>query len=140
MAGYVMMGVSSSLDPKALEEFRGQSYAIGSDADAITLPNFMNHYKPVKKGSSVGTHFVTTCNSKPFFLLRNKTFPLNLFFSLVIGDSCSQSQYRPDQDYLNGALSGAMAFNLQVELGYVLSRKAQTLLHSLFLCLTFVCI
>jgi hypothetical protein len=80
MAGYVMMGVTSSLDPKALEEFRGQSYAIGSDANAITLPNFMNHYQPVKKGSSVGTHFVTTCNSKPFST-GTRHFSLNSSFS-----------------------------------------------------------
>ncbi|ORZ13271.1 hypothetical protein BCR42DRAFT_330935 [Absidia repens] len=99
MAGYVMMGVSSSLDPNALVEFRGQSYAIGADSDAITLANFMNHYQPAKKGPSVGSHLATTCNN-----------------------SCSQSQYRPDKDVLNGALSGAMAFNLEVELGYVLSR------------------
>ncbi|KAI8344745.1 hypothetical protein BC941DRAFT_497949, partial [Chlamydoabsidia padenii] len=102
MAGYVMKGVTSSLDPAALIEYRGQSYAIGADTNAITLANFMNYYQSGKKGPSVGSHLVTTCN--------------------IIGGSCSQTQYRPELDMLNGALSGAMAFNLQVELGYALSR------------------
>ncbi|KAI8084633.1 uncharacterized protein BX664DRAFT_266357 [Halteromyces radiatus] len=102
MAGYVMMGVSGPLDIKALEEFRGHSYAIGGDSGAITLPNIMNHYTPVKKGPSVGTTLATTCN--------------------IIADTCSSIQYTPSADQLNGALSGAMSFNLQTELGYVLSQ------------------
>ncbi|KAI9302921.1 GDSL-like Lipase/Acylhydrolase-domain-containing protein [Cunninghamella echinulata] len=62
MAGYVMMGVDGPIDIDSLLEYRGHSYAIGADENAVTVANFMNHYQPIKKGPSVGTHLATTCN------------------------------------------------------------------------------
>ncbi|CAO3607775.1 unnamed protein product [Cunninghamella echinulata] len=102
MAGFVMMGVDGPIDIDSLLEYRGHSYAIGADENAVTVANFMNHYQPIKKGPSVGTHLATTCN--------------------IILDTCTQLQYRPFRDNLNAALSGAMAFNLETELGYLVAR------------------
>lgn len=50
-------------DPTAipeLREYRGLSYPIGGDDDAITLPNILAHYSPGLRGMSRGSHLPVT--------------------------------------------------------------------------------
>nr|CAG8449919.1 14479_t:CDS:2 [Entrophospora candida] len=80
-----------------LYENRGLSFAIGGDENATTLARFLNYYsRDGLIGASLGDHFAHIC----------------LF--------CLPYQYRPSQDRLNGAQSGAMADNLRRQVNYLL--------------------
>ncbi|KAG0170908.1 hypothetical protein DFQ28_001416 [Apophysomyces sp. BC1034] len=92
MAGFGAKGIrgSSILNVSSLHEIRGVSYALGGDDDAITIPNFFKQYSPTLIGASVGEHIVEYCKDQP------------------------------NKDRLNAAQSGAMAYNLNHELNYLL--------------------
>lgn len=70
-----------------LFEYRGQSYSVGGDEGAVTLPNMLSYFsgEPMQ-GASLGSHFVEVCIGEKF---------------------CPGHQYRPSLDQLNGAQSGA---------------------------------
>lgn len=62
-----MMGVdydqgSGLLNLSAISEYRGHSYAIGGDSNAITIANFIKQYNPDVKGASVLTHLASFCH------------------------------------------------------------------------------
>lgn len=63
-------------------EYRGHSYAIGGDPDAITLPNIFKHYTD-NVGFSTGAHLPLEC----------------------MGPLC----LRPKSDALNAAMSGSVS-------------------------------
>ena len=42
-------------------EYRGNSYAVGGDPDAVTLATFFQYYSPFLEGSSVGERLATGC-------------------------------------------------------------------------------
>ncbi len=67
-------------------EYRGLSYPIGGDTDAITFPNILQHWSPNVKGMSTGHHPFLAC----------------------IGGYCA---WRYD-DGLNAAISGSTSQNL----------------------------
>ncbi|KAG1176305.1 hypothetical protein G6F70_005555 [Rhizopus microsporus] len=108
MAGFAMMGVNYGahgtgiVNFTSIMEFRGNSYGIGGDTDAVTLANFVKHYSPNVKGASRLAHIVSYCSAKEC------TIP--------------ESFYRPLIDNLNGAQSGAIAMNLDYELDYLIPR------------------
>ncbi|CAH1756267.1 10094_t:CDS:2 [Entrophospora sp. SA101] len=86
-----------TFDHRDLYENRGLSFAIGGDENATTLARFLNYYsRDGLIGASLGDHFAHIC----------------LF--------CLPYQYRPSQDRLNGAQSGAMADNLRRQVNYLL--------------------
>lgn len=72
-----------------LHEFRGQSWAMGGDSNATTLPNYIKEHSPFLKGYSEG--------KRPG--------------SLCWGPVC-RDIHRPNVDRLNAALSGAMIKNI----------------------------
>ncbi|KAG0929766.1 hypothetical protein G6F57_012005 [Rhizopus arrhizus] len=115
MAGLVMMGVpegiglNSLLGLAYLREYRGNSYCMGGDTDAVSLANFIKHYNPDVYGASILSHLVSLCHG-PLCIP-----PLSL--------------YRPLRDNFNAAQSGGMAMNLDYELDYLIPRiKAHFLL------------
>ncbi|EIE79163.1 hypothetical protein RO3G_03868 [Rhizopus delemar RA 99-880] len=67
MAGFGMMGVNNGeggtgiLNFSSVLEFRGSSYGIGGDTDAVTLANFAKHYNPKVYGASTLSHLASLC-------------------------------------------------------------------------------
>ena len=63
-----MMGVdydtggSGILNLSAVSEYRGNSWAIGGDASAVTLANFVKQYNPNVQGASILSHLVSFCS------------------------------------------------------------------------------
>lgn len=68
MAGFAMMGIDPEgtgiLNFSALTEYRGNSYGIGGDSDAVTLATFVKHYSPNVQGASRGNGLVSFCNGE----------------------------------------------------------------------------
>lgn len=94
-AGFGIMGKEGKLN-----EYRGLSWDIGGDANATTLANFFQYYNPDVQGASHGFHIVELC----------------------YGPLCPPYQYRPAQDVLDAAQSGAMVENLVThEFDYLLA-------------------
>lgn len=52
-------GILGFLNINALTEYRGSSYLMGTDKDAITVANFIKHYNPNLHGPSVGNHVMS---------------------------------------------------------------------------------
>ncbi|KAI8876826.1 hypothetical protein K501DRAFT_199541 [Backusella circina FSU 941] len=106
MAGFAMMGVdynaTGALNLSLISEYRGNSYAMGVDTGAVTLPNFVKHYNSKVQGGSILSHIVSYCQ----------------------GTTCGfpETLYRPLRDILNGAQSGGLAMNLDYELDYLIPR------------------
>ncbi|KAI7901119.1 SGNH hydrolase-type esterase domain-containing protein [Cokeromyces recurvatus] len=103
-AGYGIMGYNYSLPPliatlESYYEYRGLSYSIGGDENALTIPNYVKHYQPNVTGYSTDRHIVEYCNA----------------FECV-------GIYQPHDDQLNAAQSGAIAMNLEHELNYLIAR------------------
>ena len=86
-AGFGMMGAQDNPE-KDLQEYRGQSWLIGGDANAQTLATFFKNYSPKLVGASVGNHMVELC----------------------WGNVCPAKQ-KPELDVLNAAMSGAMMYD-----------------------------
>lgn len=66
MAGFVMNGVNHEdgtgvFNTSTVMEYRGKSYAMGSDEGAFTLANFVKNYNPDLKGSSSESRFASVC-------------------------------------------------------------------------------
>lgn len=66
MAGFALEGVdydtgTGLLNISAINEYRGQSYAIGGDEGAVTVANFVQHYNSNAKGASLGYHSAELC-------------------------------------------------------------------------------
>jgi phospholipase B1 len=65
MAGFAMMGVdydfTGILNTSTATEYRGNSYAVGADTGAITIPSFIKNYNPNVKGGSVLSHAASLC-------------------------------------------------------------------------------
>lgn len=62
-----MMGLdyeagSGALNLSLISEYRGNSYAIGGDTNAVTLANFMKKYNPNVQGASVLSHLASICH------------------------------------------------------------------------------
>lgn len=126
MAGFAMMGLdyeagTGPLNLSLLTEYRGNSYAIGGDTNAVTIANFMKRYNPNVKGASVLSHLASFCHG------TNCNFPLSacksfsIFLSLLKFNS--RNLVRPLKDNLNAGQSGAIAMNLDYELNYLIPRK-----------------
>jgi len=94
-AGFGIQGSSGLLN-----EYRGLSWSIGGDDDAITLANMLQSYSTDIQGSSLGSHIMEVC------------------YGLV----CPPLQYHPSLDVLNAAQSGAMVDDLPHELDYLLGQ------------------
>ncbi|EIE79175.1 hypothetical protein RO3G_03880 [Rhizopus delemar RA 99-880] len=68
MAGFVMMGIpegkelTSILKLDFIREYRGNSYIMGGDTDALTLANFIKYYNPNVYGSSTSSHLLSLCH------------------------------------------------------------------------------
>jgi len=87
-----------------MNEFRGQSYSIGGDDNATTIPNFLSTYVPNIIGAAKGHHILEYCPGAP----------------------CPDFQYHPAIDVFNAAQSGAMAINLPLhQLGYLIPQIAK---------------
>ncbi|KAI7885707.1 hypothetical protein K492DRAFT_105044, partial [Lichtheimia hyalospora FSU 10163] len=103
MAGFGISGIDPDgtgiLNISAVMESRGKSWAIGGDEGAFTVANFMQHYSPKLQGPSKGEHIAEICQD---ILCLDYRFP--------------------DKDVLNGALSGAIAVNLDNEFDYMLKQ------------------
>ncbi|KAJ9102387.1 hypothetical protein QFC21_002787 [Naganishia friedmannii] len=82
------------------EEYRGRSYAMGGDKDAITIPQLMQHYRtdPIK-GTSHNHH-------PPPILPAPPRTHVGVEFCLAIGDHVARN------DGLNAAVSGAKAVDI----------------------------
>jgi len=88
-----------------LEEYRGQSWSIGGDSDAVTLANFFKYYNSSVQGASLSNHIVEVC----------------------MGPFCPGHQYWPDLDVLNAAQSGAWIQNLPYQIKYLKAMLKKTL-------------
>lgn len=68
MAGFAMNGIdyegSGPLNLSMVSEYRGNSYAMGTDTNAVTLANFVKKYNPGVKGGSILSHIVSYCSAK----------------------------------------------------------------------------
>ena len=70
MAGFALEGVndgeggSGILNVSSITEYRGQSWGIGGDDNAITLGNFVGHYNSSVEGRAQGSHLATICHGK----------------------------------------------------------------------------
>jgi len=73
-----------------LNEYRGLSFNIGGDQNAITIANFLKSYNTQIQGASHGSHIVELC----------------------YGPLCPPFQYHPAIDVLDAAQSGAMVADL----------------------------
>ena len=68
MAGFAMMGVpegkglTTFLGLGDLREYRGNSYCMGGNTDAVSLANFIKHYNPNVYGASILSHLVSICH------------------------------------------------------------------------------
>ncbi|KAI9262382.1 hypothetical protein BDA99DRAFT_572299 [Phascolomyces articulosus] len=92
------------INPDSITEYRGQSYAVGGDTNATTLPNLIKRYNPNIQGASIGEHFLAPCHM----------------------EFCPESFYRPQIDRLNAARSSAIAANLDQELEYLIPQMKKT--------------
>jgi len=82
-----------------LNEFRGQSWSIGGDSGAVTLPNYLKQFSPAVQGMAMGSHLVELC----------------------YGVLCPPFQYHQQIDRFDAAQSGAMVEDLPVhELDYLI--------------------
>ncbi|KAI8064141.1 hypothetical protein BDF21DRAFT_455305 [Thamnidium elegans] len=102
-AGFGIMGFDRTVplsiaSQKSKLEYRGLSYSIGGDRGAGTMYNYINYFQPEVFGASVGSRLAGICTA----------------------DKCNES-HKPGIDVLNGALSGAIAMNLDGELDYLIS-------------------
>ena len=88
-AGFGMMGSHGNLVAD-LQEYRGQSWSMGGDANASTVATFLRFYTPAIIGGSLGNHIVELC------------------YDIL----CPPFQYEPQKDVFNAAQSGAMVPNL----------------------------
>jgi hypothetical protein len=85
-------------------EYRGISFSIGGDKKAVTLPNFMRHYRNKMfdnvQGASIGSNMLKRCNG---------------------GQVCPQEwKYDPKIENLNAALSGGTSEDLDKEATYLI--------------------
>lgn len=48
----------------AILEYRGLSYGIGGDENALTVANYIRNYQPGLQGSSIGQRITGVCNGK----------------------------------------------------------------------------
>eukprot|EP00731_Ephydatia_muelleri_P026765 Em0018g865a len=88
-AGFGLMGSQGSLVGD-VQEYRGQAWSMGSDANASTVATFLRFYTPAIIGGSLGNHIVELC------------------YDIL----CPPFQYEPQKDVFNSAQSGAMIPNL----------------------------
>nr|XP_018266174.1 uncharacterized protein I303_00143 [Kwoniella dejecticola CBS 10117]OBR88332.1 hypothetical protein I303_00143 [Kwoniella dejecticola CBS 10117] len=79
------------VQPQKIAEWRGLSYATGSDENAITIPNILKHYSPNLTGTSTGRHPPISC--------------LGMGWDIGCG-------LHPAEDGLNAAISGSLAVGL----------------------------
>ncbi|KAI8147358.1 hypothetical protein BJV82DRAFT_575349 [Fennellomyces sp. T-0311] len=98
MAGFGMMGSGSGLD--SMTEYRGQSYGIGGDANALTVATFTKQFSPDLVGPSTGERLVSLC----------------------AGGFCSPTFTYRTNDRLNAAVSGSTAKYLDSQLTYIISK------------------
>ncbi|KAH8548110.1 hypothetical protein BGW37DRAFT_461495 [Umbelopsis sp. PMI_123] len=97
-AGFGVGGIQGQfLSASSLQEYRGLSFSIGGDPNAITIANMMRYYSHDLVGSSTGTNLITLC-----------------FQSF-----CPDFQYHTN-DYFNAAQSGAHSSDLSHELDYLI--------------------
>jgi len=87
-----------------LKEFRGLSFSMGGDEDAVTVANFLKHYNRHLQGASLGAHRGEWC----------------------FGRLCPPWQYVPHSDRFNAAQSGARMANLQHEMNYLVPAIQQS--------------
>ncbi|KAJ3322953.1 hypothetical protein HDV06_002612 [Boothiomyces sp. JEL0866] len=85
-------------------EYRGKSWAMGGDPNAVTLPNFIKQFNPNLIGASVGQHFANFCE----------------------GILCPPFEYHPEYDHFNAARSGAYISNLDGELNWLIEQMEVT--------------
>ncbi|CAO3634601.1 unnamed protein product [Mucor fragilis] len=102
MAAFAAKGVQDNnfFNIKNLYENRGISFAMGGDANTVTVPNIMNYYSYGLVGSSKGDHIISICFGNQI---------------------CPDGQYRPKIDVLNAAQSGARSLNLNHQIDYIMS-------------------
>ncbi|KAI8375198.1 hypothetical protein BD560DRAFT_327230 [Blakeslea trispora] len=113
MAGYGIRNIPDRLfgflSMNTLTEFRGESYIMGGDKDAITVANFMRKYNPRLIGPSIRNHILSYVKGR---------FDLH----------CKLA-FHPPQDHLNAASTGAMAMNLESELDYLIPKLKESTSH-----------
>jgi hypothetical protein len=80
MAGFAAKGVQDNtfFTMANLNEDRGISFAMGGDANTVTLPNILQYYSYDLIGSSLGSHLISICFGKavialPSFFLSTNT-------------------------------------------------------------------
>ncbi|EJD41351.1 hypothetical protein AURDEDRAFT_115465, partial [Auricularia subglabra TFB-10046 SS5] len=95
MAGCFAKGIQDDFLDN-FDEWRGVSFAIGGDPDALTLPNLVGHYNSAVQGASVSHHGLEYCG----------------------GSICpiGSHGWNAPLDNLNAAQSGALASNLLHEI------------------------
>lgn len=87
----VMMAMGDSITSafgimESWNESRGNSFSIGGDDGAITLPNMFKYFNPSLVGYSVGSHYSDVC----------------------YGSTCPELHYVPIEDANNAAKSGSL--------------------------------
>lgn len=95
MAGCFAKGIQDDILTD-FDEWRGVSFAIGGDPDALTIPNLVGHYNSAVQGASLSHHGLEYCG----------------------GSICPIGSigWNPPLDNLNAAQSGALASNLLHEI------------------------
>ncbi|KAK8844732.1 hypothetical protein IAR55_006582 [Kwoniella newhampshirensis] len=105
-----------------IAEFRGLSYPIGYDTDAITIPRILEHYVGERNisGVSRGQHPPTSClGTGP----GGPGVGAGTILGSRMGGVCTP---RPAEDGLNAAVSGSVSGNLMAQVkDYLLPRIAE---------------
>jgi len=102
-----LRGVSPKLTAVEVEEYRGVSYAVGGDGDAITLPNILGRYSNVT-GPSTGHRLPVTCG---------------------VPGASRMCMPHDEEDRLNAAISGSTASALVGQVRGGLRQREPALTH-----------
>ena len=75
-AAFAAMGTNTSASSSdssdefsTAKEYRGISYGIGGDDDALTVANYIQHYQSNLTGPSLGSHATELCTRKSYTMI-----------------------------------------------------------------------
>lgn len=128
-AGFAANSSSGIYNPRRWLEYRGQSFSMGGDTDAISLANFLSYFGSnsgdgddekifLPFSSSVFKSYLSSGAISPVGSSRGKRY-----LRMCLGGWCPPSRwlYNNKIDGLNAAISGSESDALDIQIGYILN-------------------